>query len=30
MGLEVHKVLLSVNFAKIEEWRHYEELRITK
>jgi tRNA (guanine37-N1)-methyltransferase len=29
-GLEVPKVLLSGNFAKIEEWRHDEALRITK
>ncbi|MBV8327926.1 tRNA (guanosine(37)-N1)-methyltransferase TrmD [Chryseobacterium sp.] len=29
-GLEVPKVLLSGNFAKIEEWRHDEAVRITK
>lgn len=29
-GLEVPKVLLSGNFAKIEEWRHDEAIRITK
>lgn len=29
-GLEVPKILLSGNFAKIEEWRHDEALRITK
>lgn len=29
-GLKVPKVLLSGNFAKIEEWRHDEALRITK
>ncbi|MFY7814105.1 MAG: tRNA (guanosine(37)-N1)-methyltransferase TrmD [Chryseobacterium taeanense] len=29
-GLEVPKVLLSGNFAKIEEWRHEEAVRITK
>lgn len=29
-GLEVPKVLLSGNFAKIEEWRHDEALRITQ
>ncbi|MCF2217781.1 tRNA (guanosine(37)-N1)-methyltransferase TrmD [Chryseobacterium sp. PS-8] len=28
-GLEVPKVLLSGNFAKIEEWRHDEAVRIT-
>ncbi|MET3035406.1 tRNA (guanosine(37)-N1)-methyltransferase TrmD [Chryseobacterium sp. NRRL B-14859] len=29
-GLEVPKVLLSGNFAKIEEWRHDEAVRITR
>lgn len=29
-GLEVPKILLSGNFAKIEEWRHDEAVRITK
>lgn len=29
-GLEVPKILLSGNFAKIEEWRHDEAMRITK
>lgn len=29
-GLEVPKVLLSGNFAKIEEWRHDEAVRITE
>jgi len=29
-GLEVPKILLSGNFAKIEEWRQDEALRITK
>ncbi len=29
-GLEVPKVLLSGNFAKIEEWRHDEAVRITQ
>ncbi|MEY8761708.1 tRNA (guanosine(37)-N1)-methyltransferase TrmD [Chryseobacterium tongliaoense] len=29
-GLEVPKVLLSGNFAKIEEWRHDEAIRITR
>lgn len=29
-GLEVPKILLSGNFAKIEEWRHDEALRITQ
>lgn len=29
-GLEVPKVLLSGNFAKIEEWRYDEAVRITK
>lgn len=29
-GLEVPKILLSGNFAKIEEWRHDEAIRITK
>lgn len=29
-GLEVPKVLLSGNFAQIEEWRHEEAVRITK
>jgi tRNA (guanine37-N1)-methyltransferase len=29
-GLEVPKVLLSGNFAQIEEWRHDEAVRITK
>uniref|UniRef100_A0AAU6WPF0 tRNA (guanine-N(1)-)-methyltransferase n=1 Tax=Chryseobacterium endophyticum TaxID=1854762 RepID=A0AAU6WPF0_9FLAO len=29
-GLEVPKILLSGNFAKIEEWRHNEALRITR
>jgi tRNA (guanine37-N1)-methyltransferase len=29
-GLEVPKVLLSGNFAKIEEWRHEEAVRITQ
>lgn len=29
-GLEVPKILLSGNFAKIEEWRHEEALRITE
>lgn len=29
-GLEVPTVLLSGNFAKIEEWRHDEAVRITK
>ncbi|WP_370899635.1 tRNA (guanosine(37)-N1)-methyltransferase TrmD [Chryseobacterium gossypii] len=29
-GLEVPKVLLSGNFAKIEEWRHEEAVRITR
>ncbi|HAO07534.1 MAG TPA: tRNA (guanosine(37)-N1)-methyltransferase TrmD [Chryseobacterium sp.] len=28
-GLEVPKILLSGNFAKIEEWRHDEAVRIT-
>jgi tRNA (guanine37-N1)-methyltransferase len=29
-GLEVPKILLSGNFAKIEDWRHDEAIRITK
>ncbi|SHE61042.1 tRNA (guanosine(37)-N1)-methyltransferase TrmD [Chryseobacterium takakiae] len=29
-GLEVPKILLSGNFAKIEEWRHDEAVRITQ
>ncbi|AYN00201.1 tRNA (guanosine(37)-N1)-methyltransferase TrmD [Chryseobacterium sp. 3008163] len=29
-GLDVPKILLSGNFAKIEEWRHEEALRITE
>ncbi|MET3537303.1 tRNA (guanosine(37)-N1)-methyltransferase TrmD [Chryseobacterium limigenitum] len=29
-GLEVPKILLSGNFAKIEEWRHDEAMRITR
>ncbi|RKT01156.1 tRNA (guanosine(37)-N1)-methyltransferase TrmD [Chryseobacterium defluvii] len=29
-GLEVPKILLSGNFAKIEEWRHEEAVRITR
>jgi tRNA (guanine37-N1)-methyltransferase len=29
-GLEVPKILLSGNFAKIEDWRHDEAVRITK
>ena len=29
-GLEVPKILLSGNFAKIEEWRHDEAMRITQ
>ncbi|MDP9961124.1 tRNA (guanosine(37)-N1)-methyltransferase TrmD [Chryseobacterium lathyri] len=29
-GLEVPKVLLSGNFARIEEWRHEEAVRITQ
>jgi len=29
-GLEVPKILLSGNFAKIEEWRHDEAVRITR
>ncbi|AZA52080.1 MAG: tRNA (guanosine(37)-N1)-methyltransferase TrmD [Chryseobacterium sp.] len=29
-GLDVPKILLSGNFAKIEEWRHDEAMRITK
>jgi len=29
-GLEVPKILLSGNFAKIEEWRHEEAVRITQ
>ncbi|AZA77914.1 tRNA (guanosine(37)-N1)-methyltransferase TrmD [Chryseobacterium sp. G0186] len=29
-GLDVPKILLSGNFAKIEEWRHDEAVRITK
>ncbi|WP_292010410.1 tRNA (guanosine(37)-N1)-methyltransferase TrmD [Chryseobacterium sp.] len=29
-GLEVPKILLSGNFAKIEEWRHEEAVKITK
>ncbi len=29
-GLEVPKILLSGNFARIEEWRHDEAVRITK
>ncbi|SMP16667.1 tRNA (guanosine(37)-N1)-methyltransferase TrmD [Chryseobacterium profundimaris] len=29
-GLEVPKILLSGNFAKIEEWRHDEAIRITQ
>lgn len=29
-GLEVPRILLSGNFAKIEEWRHDEALRITQ
>ncbi len=29
-GLEVPKILLSGNFAKIEEWRHDEAIRITR
>lgn len=29
-GLEVPKVLLSGNFAQIEEWRHEEAIRITQ
>ncbi|UWX60545.1 tRNA (guanosine(37)-N1)-methyltransferase TrmD [Chryseobacterium oranimense] len=29
-GLEVPKVLLSGNFARIEEWRHDEAVRITR
>lgn len=29
-GLEVPRILLSGNFAKIEEWRHDEAVRITK
>jgi tRNA (guanine37-N1)-methyltransferase len=29
-GLEVPKVLLSGNFAQIEEWRHEEAVRITQ
>lgn len=29
-GLEVPRILLSGNFAKIEEWRHEEAVRITR